>query len=257
MKDMRYVRELLEQGKRADGRALDKFRKVDIEINPYEKPEGCAIVTIGKSKVMAGVKMNVGEPFSDRPDEGVLMVNAELSPLASPDFETGPPKVESIELARVVDRGIRESKAMDVKKLCIKEGEKVWMIFVDVHILNHDGNLIDAAGLAAIAALLNARFPEYDKKTELVDNSKKTKNKLPLQAKPVPVTVSKFGEQLFVDANLEEQGLVKSSMVITTDEDGNLCALQKLGTEGLSEEDILKMWELSVKKGKELRKLLS
>lgn len=256
MRDMRYARELLEQGKRMDGRKLDEFRKVQIEVNPYQKPEGCAIVSIGRSKVMVGVKMEVGEPFPDRPDEGVLMVNAELSPLASPDFETGPPTVESIELARVVDRGIRESQAIDVKKLCMTAGEKVWMVFVDIHILNHDGNLIDAAGLASIIALLNARFPKYDKKTGLVDYTEKTKEKLPVASKPIPVTVFKLNDHLFVDADVTEEAMVKSSMVVTTDEKGNLCALQKMGTEGLKEEEILKIWELSIAKGKELRKLI-
>ena len=161
MKDMRYIRELLERGQRADGRALDEFRKVQLEIAPYEKPEGCAIATIGETRVMAGVKMEVGEPFADRPDEGVLMVNAEFSPLASPDFETGPPSVVSIELARVVDRGIRESGVVDLKKLCMIPKESVWIVCVDLQILNHDGNLIDAAALAAVAALLNAKIPEY------------------------------------------------------------------------------------------------
>lgn len=253
MKDMRYIRELLESGKRMDGRKLDELRKVDIRINPYEKPEGCAIVSIGNSKVMAGVKIDVGEPFSDRPEEGVLIVNAEFSPLASPDFEIGPPRIQSIELARVVDRGIRESETVDIKKLCITPGEKVWMVFVDLQIINHDGNLIDTAALAAIAALLNARMPGY--KDGQVDYTKKTK-KLLVKDKPVAVTVSKFGEHLLVDADATEEELIKTGLVITTDEKGNICALQKLGTEGLTEDEILKMWEISVKIGKELRKLL-
>jgi exosome complex component RRP42 len=253
MKDMRYIKELLEKGQRADGRKLDEFRKVEIETNPYEKPEGCAIVSIGKTKVMAGVKMDVGEPFSDRPDEGVLMVNAELSPLASPDFETGPPRVESIELARVVDRGIRESQVLDLKKLCITPGEKVWMVFIDLQIINHDGNLINAAGLAAISALMNTRMPEY--KDDKVNYTKKSK-KLPTKTEPVPVIVSKVGEHLLVDADVTEEELIKTALVVTTDDDGNICALQKLGTEGLGEDDVLKMWGMAVKKCEELRKLL-
>ena len=77
----------------------------------------------------------------------------ELIPLASPDFESGPPREKAIELARVVDRGIRESETIDMAKLCITPEEKVWIVFIDVHVLDYDGNLFDACSLAASAAL--------------------------------------------------------------------------------------------------------
>jgi len=52
------------------------------------------------------------------------MTNLELLPLASPMFESGPPREDAVELARVVDRGIRESESIDLSKLCITPGEK-------------------------------------------------------------------------------------------------------------------------------------
>ena len=91
-----------------------------------------------------------------------MTVNAELVPLAAPNFEPGPPDENSIELARIVDRGIRESKAIDTAKLCIEPGKKVFVVFVDVYVLNHDGNLIDAAALAAVSALMNTKMPNYE-----------------------------------------------------------------------------------------------
>jgi len=81
--------------------------------------------------------------------------------MASPRFESGPPNEESIEVARVIDRGIRESGAIDTKKLLIEEN-LVWIVFIDVHVLDHDGNLIDAGGIASMAALLNTRLPKYE-----------------------------------------------------------------------------------------------
>ena len=154
-----YINSLALTGKRMDGRKLDEFRKIEIETDVIHNAEGSARVKVGKSEVIAGIKMGTGEPFPDRADEGVLMTGAELSPLASAKFETGPPSEEAIELARVVDRGIRESHMIDLKKLCIKKGEKVWMVFVDMQIINHDGNLIDCASIAAVAALSNAKMP--------------------------------------------------------------------------------------------------
>ena len=250
-----YLLNLISAGKRADDRVIEDFRKTEIKTGVIYKAEGSARVNMGKTEVLAGVKMDIGTPFPDKPDDGVMMVNAEFSPAASPEFETGPPRENSIELSRVVDRGIRESHAIDTKKLCITKSEKVWMVFIDIHIVNHDGNLIDAAALAAVAALYDAKMPEYDKKTEKPDFSKKTK-KLPLACKPVTVTLHKIGENFIIDPTHEEESITEARLTITTKDDGNLCAMQKGGVKSLSLDEIYKAFDISIKKSKELRKLI-
>lgn len=247
-----FILRCVEEGKRADGRGLEDFRKVEIEHNPIENAEGSARVKIGETDVIVGVKLGTGEPFPDKPDDGVLIVTAELSPIASPKFEPGPPREGAIELARVVDRGIRESGSIDTKKLCITPKEKVWCVFVDVQIINHGGNLIDAYSLAALTALMNTKMPEYD--GEKIDYSKKTKP-FPLKDKPIAVTVCKLGNSLVVDPSLEEEEHIEARLTVTTKENGNVAALQK-GGGPLSLEEIEKAIALSVKKGKELRSLL-
>jgi len=254
-----YITNMAVNDKRIDDRKFDEFRKIEVIKNPIEKPEGSARVRIGKTDVIAGVKMNIGEPFSDRPDEGILMVNSEFSPFASTQFELGPPKEDSIELARVVDRGIRESGTIDVKKLCVKEGEKVWMVFVDISIMNHDGNLIDACGLAAMAALSEAKMPEYD--GEIVDWEKKTSKSLPIKYKPIPVTIHKIYDskkkisKLLLDPTVEEEEAINSRLTVTTMENGNVCSLQK-GGDVFTVDEIHQAVEISLKKGAELRKLV-
>jgi exosome complex component RRP42 len=120
-----YLVNLAENGKRADGRKFDDFRNISIETGVISKAEGSARVKIGNTQVISGIKMDIGEPYSDSPESGVMTTAAELIPLASPDFEAGPPRENAIELARVVDRGIRESELIEVDKLCIEPGEKV------------------------------------------------------------------------------------------------------------------------------------
>ena len=105
-----YIASLLEKDERMDGRKLDEFRKpVKVELNISKNAEGSAKVTMGKTEVIVGVKIDVGEPFLDSPDRGVLITGAELLPMSSPDFESGPPDAQTTELARIVDSGIRES----------------------------------------------------------------------------------------------------------------------------------------------------
>ncbi len=248
-----YILGHISKGFRLGGRKLDEYRKMVIETNPVEQAEGSAKVKIGDTEVVVGVKMDVGEPFPDTPDEGVLIVNAEFSPIASPEFELGPPRENAIELARIVDRGIRESKCIDMKKLCIKKGEKVWMVFIDIQPLSHDGNLIDASGIAAITALLNTKIPKYEKET--VVHGEKGKP-LPVNDIPVPVTCALMGGRLIVDPNLEEEDAMECRLTVTTKSDGNICAVQKGSIGSLTAENIHEAVEISVKKGKEIRELI-
>ncbi len=244
----------LSEEKRFDGRKLEEFRPIEIEYGVSKTAEGSARVKIGDTEVIAGIKMEIGKPFPDTPDEGALMVGTELLPLSSPEFEAGPPGIEAIEMARVVDRGLRESKAIDNKKLCVKKGEKVWIISVDICTINDNGNLLDVSGLAAIAALKVTKFPEFD--GERIDYKKHTKESVPLLKVPIPVTVFKLRGKYFVDPTSAEEKDYDARLTITTIEDGTICALQKGGDSPLSIEDVDAMVSLATRKAGEIRKNL-
>jgi exosome complex component RRP42 len=243
-----------QQGLRYDNRKFDQFREVTIEYNISKNAEGSARVKIGETEVMAGVKMAIEKPYPDTPDAGVLMVGAELLPLSSPDFEAGPPSDQAIEIARVVDRGIRESETLDVKKLSITSGEKVWAVLLDIVTINDAGNLLDASGLASIAALQMARFPAQ--KDGKVDYKNITDHKLALKHLPIPITVVKIGSSLIVDPTVEEEEAADAWLVATSIDNGELCAMQKGGTAGLTPEEVSQMVQLAITKGAELRSKL-
>jgi len=250
----RHLRESLAKGVRYDGRKNDEFRTIEIKTGFISTAEGSAQVKCGDTEVIAGVKMSADKPFSDTPDEGILMVGAELLPLSNPKYESGPPDAAAIEVARVIDRGIRESKSLDNQRLCIKSGEKVWTINVDISPLNDDGNLIDVGSIAAVAAILNARFPTLE--NDKVDYKKKTTEKIPISKIPIAITVLKIGSNFIVDpTELEEQAL-DARLTVTTIDGGNLCSIQKGGPGTLSIADVDKMTELAIRKGEEIRKLI-
>jgi exosome complex component RRP42 len=239
-----YIADLARQGKRIDARTLDQSREVSVEVGPVKSAQGSALVKIGKTQVIAGIKVEHAKPFADKPDSGMLIVNAELLPLASPTFEPGRPSENAIELARVVDRGIRESNAIDLDKLVIKSGEDVWAVFIDIYVLDHDGNLIDASALAAIAALLNAKPPE---------DEAWTLPEFPIQKKPVAVTLAKINNKLMIDPCLDEENVMDARITIATIEDGSICAMQKGGIGCFSREELEQAYELARAKGAELR----
>ena len=45
--------------------------------------------------------------------------------MASPNFEPGRPTENANELARLIERGLRETKAVDLEALCVLAGRKV------------------------------------------------------------------------------------------------------------------------------------
>lgn len=253
-----HILSFLGKDMREDKRGLLDYRKpITIEYGISNKSaEGSARVKIGDTEVVAGVKLEVGEPFSDTPEEGVLIVGVELLPLSNPEFELGPPGIDAIELARIVDRGIRESGAIDFSKLCIKKGEKVWCVYLDIYPINDNGNLFDAGALAAIAALKDAKFPEYDLKKEKINYEKRTNKGLSLTKYPIMITVLKIKNKFLIDPNIDEWNSIDARLSVTTTEDGKICAMQKGFDTQLSLDDIDKMIDISVEKAKFLRGLL-
>ena len=251
----KQIGQAIDAGKRLDGRGLVDYREMTIEEGLIERAEGSARIRLGKTDVLVGVKIATGEPFPDTPNDGVLTVNAELVPLASAAFEPGPPDENSIELARIVDRGIRESKAIDSSKLVIEAGKKVFVVFVDVYVLNHDGNLIDASALAAVSALVNTKMTNY----QIEEGEVKIKpgySPLPLKSHPITVTLAQINGKLVVDPWIEEEQVMDARISFAINDEGNICAIQKGGSGFFTPQQILDASKLAQEKAAELRKKL-
>ncbi len=246
------IKKYLSEGNRFDGRKADEFRGIIIEKNVSKNAEGSARVKIGKTEVVVGVKMDVSTPYPDSQDKGNLIVTAELLPLSSPRFENGPPKFPTIELGRIIDRGIRESKFIEFEKLCIKKGEKVWNIYIDIYSINDDGNLIDAAGIGAVVALKQAKIPKYDEKEEKVLFGELSKESVPLSANvPIAITVHKVGNNFIVDPTLEEEDVSDVRVTIGSSK-GIISSLQKGDEKSLSIEEFHHILDISEKVWKDV-----
>ena len=241
-----HIVKLLSKGVRPDGRKFDERRPLTIQTNYIRSAEGSARVQLGDTDVIVGVKMMVGAPFADTPNTGVLTTNAELIPMASETFESGPPDPESIEIARVVDRGIREGHAVDMTKLCIEPGKEVWIMFLDVHVVDYDGNLFDACNIGANAAL----------KTAVVPAKRAGKGEdfpMPVQHTPISLTAVKIGEHILVDPTHDEERVADARLTVTILENGNLCAMQKGLNGSFRADEVFKVIDLSTRLGADVR----
>ncbi len=250
------VEDLAKQGMRVDGRGLLDRRPFTIKTGVIKSAEGSAWVTLGNTVVLVGVKMKPSEPYPDTPNEGVLVTTAEMAPIASPTFESGPPSPESIELARVVDRVIRESKMIDVTKLAVPDSEGlVWMINLDFYTLDMDGNLFDAAALGAVAALKTAKIPGYDPETGKVLYDER-KDPLPVVDTPVSCTFAKLGDKIALDPTEMEEDVMSARLTIGITSKGEICAMQKGGRGYFTMDELKWMAEEAVKQAEKTRKEL-
>lgn len=247
---------VLSKGSRLDGRGFSDTRSLSVSTNVIEKAEGSARVRLGNTEVIAGVKVNLGTPFPDTPDKGLLVVSAEVLPVASPYAEPGPPDENTIELARVSDRGVRESGMIDVAKLVLVPGKHVYAVFVDVSILNVDGNLFDATSYAVVSALLSAKIPKYTVNEQGPPTKTEDVIPLPIQTVPVSVTMARIGDRLVVDPTAEEEAVMESRITLVSDDRGNICAGQKGMPGALSTEQVLYAASTAMLKGEEIRPIL-
>ena len=178
------------------------------------------------------------------------MCSAEVRPVAGRNWEAGPPSPESIELGRVVDRGIRESGCIDVDSLCIIPGEKAWQVILDLFAISDDGNLFDAFALAGIAALRNATIPA--ERFEVGEDSA-----LELSKTPIMCSYHRVGGRFVYDANSREELGGDERIHITLGDDDNVHSLQK-GLKGIfTADEFAEIMGHARDRTKELRKLIN
>lgn len=76
-------------------------------------------------RVLAQVSCEIQCPKATRSQEGLLNINVELSPMGAPTFEAGKQSEMSVHLNRMLEKCVKDSRAIDLESLCIKQNEKV------------------------------------------------------------------------------------------------------------------------------------
>lgn len=242
--EKKFIETALLSDLRVDGRRPFDYRNLTIN---FGKDDGSSEVQLGQTHVMGFVTAQLVQPYRDRPNEGTLSIYTEFSPMADPSFEPGRPGESAVELGRVIDRGLRESRAVDMESLCVVSGKSVWAIRVDLHILDNGGNLVDAANIAALAALSTFRRPECslggDDGQEVIVHPPEVREPLPLiiHHLPVAVTFAFFRSEstLVIDPTHYEEAVMGGRMTVTLNANNDVCAIQKAGGEGVLQSVIM------------------
>ncbi|XP_051120568.1 exosome complex component RRP45A-like isoform X2 [Andrographis paniculata] len=236
--EKKFIETALLSDVRIDGRGPFDYRNVTIQ---FGSEDGSSEVQLGQTRVMGFVTSQLVQPYRDRPNEGTLAIFTEFSPMADPSFESGRPGEHAVELGRIIDRGLRESQAVDMESLCVFAGKWVWSIRIDLHIIDNGGNLVDAANIAALAALLTFRRPECTlegedgQEVKILPPEEREPVPLILHHLPIAVTFAFIGSEirLVLDPTHFEEAVMGGKLTATLNANGDVCAIQKAGGEGV------------------------
>ncbi|XP_032811329.1 exosome complex component RRP45 [Petromyzon marinus] len=253
-----FILQAIKERKRLDGRETYDYRRMKLM---FGVDSGCCMVELGKTRVLAQVSCELVAPKQNRPTDGILFVNLELSPMASPALEAGRQSEMGVELNRLLERCLRTSRCVDTESLCVIAGEKVWQIRADVHLLNHDGNVLDAATVAAVTALAHFRRPDVSVQgSEVTVYPPEERDPVPLSIHhmPMPVSFAFFeqGTYLLVDATELEERVMDGRLVIAMNKHGELCAVQSSGGIMLTQDQMLRCTKIANVKVGEITELI-
>ncbi|XP_004474724.1 exosome complex component RRP45 isoform X1 [Dasypus novemcinctus] len=256
--ERRFLLRAIEEKKRLDGRQTYDYRNIKIS---FGTDYGCCIVELGKTRVLGQVSCELVSPKLNRATEGILFFNLELSQMAAPAFEPGRQSDLLVKLNRLLERCLRNSKCIDTESLCVVAGEKVWQIRVDLHLLNHDGNIIDAASIAAIVALCHFRRPDVSVQgDEVTLYTPEERDPVPLSIHHMPICVSfaffQQGTYLLVDPNEREERVMGGLLVIAMNKHREICTIQSSGGIMLLKDQVLRCSKIAGVKVAEITELI-
>jgi len=226
-----FVIKALSESLRLDERGVYDYRDVRVK---FLMTRGGCIVSLGETQVCAQASADIVKPKDSRPNEGLLKINLELSPMAAQHFEANKQSDQSVELNRLLERNIKQSRCLDVESLCIRAGEKVWQIRVDLNVLNHDGNILDCANMALIASLAHFKLPEVSvtgDEIKIYSFEERDPISLTILHMPLTVTFGFFdqGKYLLIDPTELEEKCMDGKLVIGMNKHRELSTMQLSG----------------------------
>ncbi|KAI9257162.1 ribosomal protein S5 domain 2-type protein [Phascolomyces articulosus] len=255
-----YLRRFLEHDIRPDGRLLDKFRKTLITTGSIATANSSAMVRLGGTTVVCGIKAEVCEPHVEQPGQGYLVPNVELSPMCSPKFRAGPPPEKAQVTSEFIHQLFTNSDLFPLESLCIEQGKAVWVLYADIVCLNYDGNILDASLLALTAALSKLKLPKAEVSESMMVEADVSNPTQVFEMKRIPIAstfcVFQDPHALLSDPNEAEETLGKEMVTVVMDTQGQVCHVYKNGGHSIDTQVLKTCFERGMERTKEMATLI-
>ena len=223
-----FFSKFIESGIRPDGRPVGRCRATTIGLNVVSTADSSALVKIGSTTALAGAKLEVLPPKEDLPNQGQLVIQVEMTSLASSHHRPSRFSEEATSIQERISSAVESSSALNLEDLCINPGKAAWCVYLDIYLLDAAGSLLDAALLAAIACLANMQLPsvtvnDQGKVVSAKESDVKTpQQKLQMHSMPLSVTCGTFSGKLLVDPTADEEALLSATVNTIVDAQGKL-----------------------------------
>lgn len=242
---------------RSDGRDLSERRDTALNIGSISTADGSALVKMGCTTVVCGIKAELAEPSVSEPKCGFIVPNVDLPPLCSPMFKPGPPGPQAQVLSTMMLDVLSNSNCVDLEKLCIEEAKLCWCLQLDLTCLDYDGNLAEACVLAATAALSSLTLPKVSTAEGKVDVLLE-REAVGVSPGPLAASFAVLADDVVVaDPTHEEECLAQETFTVVLAADDTLCTVHKPGGSFLSPEQMSDHLEQAQRLVKDSRTLLN
>lgn len=173
------------------------------------------------------ITVHLSSPFLRRPGtDGDGVRGSEMmkrNVVASGQEDAGLRELEGFVMAMI-------HRSVDLRQLCVLEGEACWVLSVSVAIINADGGLYGAALAAVVSLLRDLQLPA----SVLPDGTAVAAQQLHLSVLPLACTYGLLshptaGLLWLADLNAAEELVVEASCTVTLGEDGGVLDVHQVG----------------------------
>lgn len=160
----------------------------------------------------------------------------------------------------MLERSLKDNNTLDVESLCIIPGEKVFSVHCYVNVMDNNGNIFDAAVLAATSSLCHFRRPDYaisGTQVRIFAPSEQEPVPLCLHYQPISISFCLLDrELLLLDPNEREEAVKEGMISLVLNAFGELCGVHFLGGLPVSESLLLRCGQIASAKATEISEVL-
>ena len=235
--EKKYIIDGIKNGIRYDGRKLNDFRPITIENDIFPHLNGSSRIKIADdTDIVCSVKVEVLEidnnnNNNDNIIDNLIEINIEFSSNYN-NFKIEDRKL--IEYGNILSKELQsiyiESNIINNKQLCIIPNKFYWIIYIDILILQLDGNPIDICSLASLIALQCTKIPKIELCLDddfTISNDLTDSIKVDMSNIPIIISISKIDNINLFDTNNDENSCSNNIISIAINKYGNCCGILK------------------------------
>lgn len=279
--EISYFIDGIKQGIRADGRACDAIRPMNLELGVVPTANGSCRVRSKACDILVAIKCDLSRPVAANLEEGAVNVVVELGCGAVSrlqDFAGKQASFEADALSETIGSHIASMclSGLDRRLFCIQRGKACWNVSVDVLVERIDGPLMDPVSIGIRGAFMNLELPAVAVVEDDEVDGDEQKSILPRvdllgtlwrlpdsKLSAICVSIGVYCQDTVIMADLDrtEESIAKlkgnSLITVAVNDAGECCGIHKFGSGSLDPLIMKNVIDSGISVGKEISCMLA